>query len=159
MLSGHSALFFGGRGCLALLGARVCSSLPPTSVNRGALGPAGVGGSGWGCLPLGTLTCSAVCFSSTSLACRCEAPRPVGGWLHWAVLGAGATMAEKVEEEVRGCGIGGTAEQPQLDPWGPFPTVGGSNRANLLGTATDSQKPLKMLMGSNLASSILGIYS
>lgn len=121
MLSGHCALFFGGRGCLALLGARVCSFLPPTSVNRGALGPGGVSGSGRGRLPLGTLTCSAVCFSSTSLACRCEAPRPVGGWPRWGVLGAGATMAEKVEEEVRGCGIGGTAEQPQLDPWGPSP--------------------------------------
>lgn len=68
-------------------------------------------------------------------------------------------MAEKAEEEVRGCGVGGTAGQLQLGPCGPLTTVGRNNRANLLGTSTDSQKPLKMLTGYSLASPILGFYS
>lgn len=82
-----------------------------------------MGSSGWGRLLLRTLTCSAVCLSSTNLAWRCEGPRLVGGRPHWDVVGAGATKAAKVgaEEEVRGGGVAETAEQPQLDPWSLSP--------------------------------------
>lgn len=120
--------------CTIILG---WSFLPPASVGRGARGPGSVGGSGWDQLLLGTLTCSAVCFSSTSLAWRSEGPRPVGGWMPWGTVGVGATMAAKVKEKVRGSGVSGTAEQLQLPPYSLLTTMGGNHCADL-GASTNS---------------------
>ena len=149
MLTRQSALlFWGGVGAPHPPGARACSFLPPTR----SPGPRAGG-------RLRRLTCSAVCFSSMSLAWRCEGPGPVVGRLHPRGVGAGATVAEKVKEEVRGAAQVGEQNSRGWFPGGLLTTVGGCNPDNLLGTSTNSPEPLRMLMGSYLASPILGIYS